>query len=209
MEALGGVASIIAVVDLSVKVLSLCSQYFKEVKNAKSDIEELQKVVANVQTQHEKTRTLLEGRMGFLLETSQQLIKGHHGCKRELEDLKSTLEQNVNTKNGSPRIMRKFGWRALKWPFDATTMQGTTQKLQKFQEDMTKGLIIDQTYVPTLSDIATPQLILISIADLSSVTLSTLSSSPSHQYLMRNTTTATVKSEPRIRASGYYYTRIL
>ncbi|KAF3012810.1 hypothetical protein E8E14_007706 [Neopestalotiopsis sp. 37M] len=145
MEALGGVASIIAVVDLSAKVLSLCSQYFKEVKNARNSIEDLQKAVTNVKTQHEKTRALLEGRMGFLLETSQELIKGHHGCKKELEDLESTLEQNINTNNGSPRIMRKFGWRALKWPFDATTVQGTTEKLKGFQEDMTKGLIIDQT----------------------------------------------------------------
>ncbi|KAF7536892.1 hypothetical protein G7054_g4190 [Neopestalotiopsis clavispora] len=152
MEALGGVGSIIAVVDLSAKILSLCSQYFKEVKNARNSIEDLQKAVTNIQTQHEKTRALLEGRMGFLLETSQELIKGHHGCKRELEDLKLTLEQNFNTKNGSSKIMRKFGQRALKWPFEASTVHATARKLRGFQEDMTNGLIIDQTVVE-LSDV--------------------------------------------------------
>ncbi|ETS86911.1 hypothetical protein PFICI_00739 [Pestalotiopsis fici W106-1] len=144
MEALGGVASVIAVVDLSAKVLSLCSQYHEEVKNARSDIEELRKEVQNVQTQHERTKMLLEGRMGFVLETSRQLIEGHQGCKKQLEDLESKLAQNLQNQPGSTR-MRRFGWRALKWPFAAKAVQETVQKLRVFQQDISKGLTIDQT----------------------------------------------------------------
>jgi hypothetical protein len=42
MEVVGSAASIIAVIDLSAKVASLCFQYSSAVKNARSNVERLQ-----------------------------------------------------------------------------------------------------------------------------------------------------------------------
>ncbi|KAG8664912.1 uncharacterized protein FPOAC1_012889 [Fusarium poae] len=59
-EALGIASSIIAVVDLSAKVLSLCLQYSREVKNAKDDIDRLHDEVAAFQNTTEKLEALLK-----------------------------------------------------------------------------------------------------------------------------------------------------
>jgi hypothetical protein len=42
LEGLGLAANVIAVIDLSAKVISWCYQYSKDVKNARADIEQLQ-----------------------------------------------------------------------------------------------------------------------------------------------------------------------
>ncbi|EXK24519.1 hypothetical protein FOMG_18763 [Fusarium oxysporum f. sp. melonis 26406] len=85
-EALGVASSVIAVVDLSAKVFSLCLQYSREVKNAKDDIKRLYKEVAAFQDTTEKLKALLEGPRGKELKTSQQLVSA-------IEDGHSTLGQ--------------------------------------------------------------------------------------------------------------------
>ncbi|KAM0363087.1 hypothetical protein ACHAO7_011407 [Fusarium culmorum] len=70
-EALGVASSVIAVIDLSVKVSSLCLQYSREVKNAKDDIEKLREEVATFQATAKELQTLVEGPRGKELKASQ------------------------------------------------------------------------------------------------------------------------------------------
>jgi hypothetical protein len=56
MDGLSGAASIIAVVDISAKVASLCFQYSLAVKDAKNDITRLQRKVGDVKGVLENTK---------------------------------------------------------------------------------------------------------------------------------------------------------
>ncbi|PNP78057.1 hypothetical protein FNYG_08603 [Fusarium nygamai] len=141
-EALGVASSVIAVVDLSAKVFSLCLQYSGEVKNAKDDIERLRKEVTAFQDTTEKLKALLEGPRGRELETSQQLISA-------IEDGHSTLgklEHQLRPSTGR-KAMSRFGMRALKWPFESKNVEGTIQNLERCRGSIYLALSIDQTVI--------------------------------------------------------------
>ncbi|KAF5973809.1 vegetative incompatibility protein het-e-1 [Fusarium bulbicola] len=82
-EALGVASSVIAVVELSAKIFSLCLRYSRDVKNAKGDIERLREEVATFQTTAKELLTLVEGPRGKELKVSQQLTSAiEDGCSR-------------------------------------------------------------------------------------------------------------------------------
>jgi hypothetical protein len=138
-EPLGVASSVIAVVDLSAKVFSLCLQYSREVKNAKDDVERLRKEVTAFQDTTEKLKALLEGTRGRELKTSQQLISA-------IEDGHSALgklEQRLRPSTGRKTISR-FGMRALKWPFQNKDFEGTIEKLERCRGNISLALNIDQ-----------------------------------------------------------------
>ncbi|KAL5583777.1 hypothetical protein FOVSG1_015128 [Fusarium oxysporum f. sp. vasinfectum] len=139
---LGVASSTIAVVDLSAKVLSLCLQYSREVKNAKDDIERLRKEVAAFQATTERLQTLIEGPRGTELEASQQLVSA-------IDDGHSTLgklEQRLRPSTGRKAISR-FGMRALKWPFESKDVEGTIRNVERCRGNISLMLNIDQTVI--------------------------------------------------------------
>ncbi|KAH7201310.1 hypothetical protein DER44DRAFT_441261 [Fusarium oxysporum] len=141
-EALGVASSVIAVVDLSAKVFSLCLQYSREVKNAKNDIERLRKEVVAFQDITEKLKALLEEPRGKELKASQQLVSA-------IEDGHSTLgrlEQRLQPSTGR-KAMRRFGVRALKWPFESKDVEGAVQNLERCRGSISLALNIDQTVI--------------------------------------------------------------
>ncbi|KAH7189983.1 hypothetical protein BKA60DRAFT_664540 [Fusarium oxysporum] len=71
-EVLGIAASVIAMVDLLAKVVSLCSQYSDQV-NARNDIEQLCEAIVALETTTKKILTYILGRRGMDPEASQQL----------------------------------------------------------------------------------------------------------------------------------------
>ncbi|KAH7200625.1 hypothetical protein BKA60DRAFT_469988 [Fusarium oxysporum] len=142
VEALGVASSVIAVVDLSAKVFSLCLQYSREVKNAKDDIKSLYKEVAAFQDTTEKLKALLEGPRGKELKASQQLVSA-------IEDGHSTLgkvEQRLRPSTGR-KAMSRFGMRALKWPFESKDVEGTIEKLERCRGNISLALNVDQTVI--------------------------------------------------------------
>jgi hypothetical protein len=60
MEGLSGTASVIAVIDICAKIISLCFQYSVAVKNAK-DIERLQRKVGDMKNVLGEVKRLLDG----------------------------------------------------------------------------------------------------------------------------------------------------
>ena len=76
MASLEVAASIIAIVDVSAKVGSLCFQYCTDVKNAQDDIARVRKEADLLKTTVERIRPLLDGPNGTRLETSQSLRDG-------------------------------------------------------------------------------------------------------------------------------------
>lgn len=144
MEALGSVASVIAVLDLSAKVASLCFQYSKTVKAAKSDIERLQGELDRLKTVLEGARQLLESPNGARLQTSHQLHNALRGCSSKLTELETKLEKKVTTGN-TRKVMSRFGIRSLKWPLESKSVDGVVTSLARCRDTLSAALIIDQT----------------------------------------------------------------
>ncbi|RKK65198.1 hypothetical protein BFJ69_g16501 [Fusarium oxysporum] len=141
-EALGVASSVIAVVDLSAKVFSLCLQYSREVKNAKDDIERLREEVATFQATTKKLQILVEGPRGKELSTSQQLKSAIEDGRSRLEKLAQQLQPPTHRK-----VMSRFGARAFKWPFESKDVEETTQNLLRCRENISLALNIDQTVI--------------------------------------------------------------
>ncbi|KAG6978863.1 hypothetical protein FOFC_18194 [Fusarium oxysporum] len=141
-ETLGVASSVIAVVDLSAKVFSLCLQYSREVKNAKDDIDRLHKEVAAFQDTTEKLKALLEEPRGRELKASQQLLSAIEDGHSMLGRLEHQLRPSTGRK-----AMRRFGVRALKWPFESKDVEGTIQNLERCRGSISLALNIDQTVI--------------------------------------------------------------
>ncbi|KAH7231010.1 hypothetical protein BKA59DRAFT_409280, partial [Fusarium tricinctum] len=141
-EAIGLASSIIAVVELSAKVFSLCLQYSRDVKNAKGDIEKLSKEVAAIQATTKELQTLLEGPRGKELKATQQLVSAVEDGRSTLEKLEQKLQPSTGR-----RRMSRFGLRALKWPFESKAVEETIEDLERCRGAISLALNIDQTVI--------------------------------------------------------------
>ena len=72
MDGLSGAASIIAVIDVSAKIISLCFQYSNAVRNSRNDIERLQKKVSNIKDVFEQVEQLLDVQNKTLLSATEK-----------------------------------------------------------------------------------------------------------------------------------------
>jgi predicted translin family RNA/ssDNA-binding protein len=139
MDGLSGAASVIAVVDISAKITSLCFQYLTEVKAAKNDIERLQRKVAEIRGLLEKIKQLLDGRDKAQLSTTSELSDSLQECFRELKELKAELEPGKARKT-----MSRFGVRALKWPLTNKQVEKMVVSLEKYEQTFSLALQVDQ-----------------------------------------------------------------
>jgi hypothetical protein len=140
MEGLGIAANVIAVVDLSAKVASLCFQYSKEVASARADIQRLGTQVGNLGIALCGTQHLIKGVKGQSLLISQELVGSLSDCIAELEKLEKKLKPN-----SARTRMRRLGLRALKWPFSSKEVDQVLTSLQRHEKTIMLGLQVDQT----------------------------------------------------------------
>jgi hypothetical protein len=142
MEGVGAAANIIAVINLSAKVASLCFQYSSAVKNARSDVERLQGELERLETTLQGAQRLLESPNGKKLQTSQGLRNGLIDCSSQLSELQSRLEKKLNP--GSARkAMSRIGFRALKWPFESKEIDRIIENLEQYRGTLSAGLAVD------------------------------------------------------------------
>ncbi|KAI5465095.1 hypothetical protein BGZ63DRAFT_412496 [Mariannaea sp. PMI_226] len=140
MEGLGVAASVIAVVDISIKVASLCVQYAKDVKNAAASIERLQKEVISLKGVADAIQALLSSPNGLKLEKSQRL---KDDLDKSLGQLKS-LERRLSPRT-SRKAMSRMGLHALKWPFQSKEMDDLVERLRRHAETINRTLQVEQT----------------------------------------------------------------
>ncbi|KAF5722407.1 kinesin light chain [Fusarium mundagurra] len=141
-EAVGLAASIIAIVEFSAKVGKLCVQYSTAAGNARADITRLQSRLKDLNVCLEAAQRLLDDPKNSKLATSQSLVDSLSACKTELSEVQDRLDP------GSARkAMRRFGLRALKWPFDSKEINTVVSNLEHYKQTITLCLQVDQTTI--------------------------------------------------------------
>ena len=151
MSGLELAASVIAVIDLSAKVASLCFQYSTDVKNASKDIERLRGEATNLKTALEGVRRLLEGPNGSRLSASREFLHVLGKCLSHLKTLEKKLEPGK-----THRAIGRIGVR-LAWPFKGNDFESIIENLGRCREVISLGLQVDQTYVADPSSTAVNQ----------------------------------------------------
>jgi polyhydroxyalkanoate synthesis regulator phasin len=139
MEALGGAASVIAVIDISAKILSLCGQYISAVKNAKEDIERLSREVAAIQDVLNRVKELSHGRDAAKLPTLAGLTKEIDRLSSELVDLEGRLAPGKGR-----RFMKRLGMQDLKWPLKRGEVDRFITALERHKTTINLALNTDQ-----------------------------------------------------------------
>ncbi|EXK24528.1 hypothetical protein FOMG_18751 [Fusarium oxysporum f. sp. melonis 26406] len=141
-EAVGLAASVIAIIDLSAKVATLCLQYSTAVGNAKADITRLQNRSDDLGVCLQGAQRLLRGPNNQALATSQKLIDSLDGCRSELIQVQNRLDPGK-----ARQAMRRLGLRALKWPFDSKEVSGIIFNLEHYKQTIMLCLQVDQTTI--------------------------------------------------------------
>jgi metal-responsive CopG/Arc/MetJ family transcriptional regulator len=142
MAGIGEAASVIAIIDLSVKVASLCVQYSREVAGAKKEITSLQEELGALQNVLNQLNKLLDQPNGAKLSTAPGIKRALGAIKAQLQDVDKMLDIE---KSRNP--LRRYGLRAMKWPFESKTVEKIMARLEHHKSAITLALQVDQTYV--------------------------------------------------------------
>ena len=140
MEGLSAAAGIFAAIEISAKVSSLCFQYSVAVKDAKEDIERLQKKIADIEGVLGHLRQLLNQSDHSWVPMTRQLAASLQGCLGQLQKLEKQLKPGKRQ-----RAMSRFGARALVWPFKSKQVGEIISGLESYQQTFALSLQIDQT----------------------------------------------------------------
>ncbi|KAI9775305.1 MAG: hypothetical protein M1839_001289 [Geoglossum umbratile] len=140
MDGLSAAASVAAIVDISAKIASLCFQYSVAVKDAKKDIDRLQRTVTDVRNVLEEVKHLLDGQDKRWLSATHKLSDSLEQCHQQLQELNAQLEPGKARKT-----MHRLGVRALKWPFTNKQVEKMVVSLKNYEQTFNLALQVDQT----------------------------------------------------------------
>jgi hypothetical protein len=140
MDGLSGAASVIAVIDISAKMVSLCFRYSMAVKDAKGDIERVQGKLNDIAHILEQIKQLLNSQDKTRLSSTRGLSSSLAQCLTELESLQVGLEPRKTRKT-----MSRLGFRALKWPFTSKQVDKIISNLEGYEQTFSLALQVDQT----------------------------------------------------------------
>ena len=139
MVGLGEAASVVAVIQISERILSLCTKYYLKVRDAKEDIKRLQGEVEGLRDVLKKVLELVEGPGAARLPTSGLLAGRIQQCSSELQDLGNRLDP------AQKGAMKRLGFRALKWPFTGEDVNKSIAMLERHKTTLNLALNADQT----------------------------------------------------------------
>ena len=132
--------TILAVAELSAKALSVITKYYWDVKNAKADIERLWNEIKAFDDVLQKVQELVQNFGTTRLPISASLGEA---VKQSLLDI-TMLEDKLNPGKGR-RIMKRAGFRALKWPLTSKEVDDCITKLERYKTTVGLALGTDQT----------------------------------------------------------------
>ncbi|KAH7120709.1 vegetative incompatibility protein HET-E-1 [Dactylonectria macrodidyma] len=139
LEGLGIAANVIAVVDLSAKVIGWCARYAQDVKHAKDDKTRLSQEVTRLNLASQNARGLLNGPQGLRLKASHALFLATADSESQLRHVEKLL--------ASRHEPDKARLDALKWPFQSREVDAIVQDLRRCTEAIYSALQVDQTSI--------------------------------------------------------------
>jgi hypothetical protein len=142
MAGIGEAASIIAVVDLSAKVGSLCLRYYREVAGARESIASLQRELVGLQDVLKRLETLLRRPDSASLTARPDISRALDDCQDQLNKLHKRLNLGKTQKAFS-----RFGVRALRWPFESKEAEKIIANLERCKQTISLAFQVDQTFV--------------------------------------------------------------
>lgn len=135
-----GVASVFSVIQLTGSIVKICGDYLQEMKNAREDIIALQRSITGLEGTVLTLIEFLQGPYATKLPTSSLLVNNVTDCLSDLEALENQLDP------GSGKgMMRRFGFRAFKWPLKRTEVEKLIHSIERHKSSFTLSLQIDQT----------------------------------------------------------------
>jgi len=140
MEGVGAAASVIAVIELSANIVSVCLQQSHVVKKALKNVDQLQGELKSLQGVLENVKQLLGGPNGARLSASGELSEGIESCKSQL----NTLDRRLSPSK-SRKAMSRVGLRALKWPLETKEVDKVVRQLERCKQSISLALQVDQT----------------------------------------------------------------
>ncbi|KAK8143532.1 hypothetical protein G3M48_007092 [Beauveria asiatica] len=135
-----GLSLAASVITVSVKVITLCSQYSKAVANASADISRLETLLKGLKTTLDHAEALIKAPQGASLSTSQDLQEQLTACHSTLQKLHGKLDGGV-----ARQTKHRLWTRALKWPFSHDEIDSMMSALERCHRRIMDGLLIDQT----------------------------------------------------------------
>jgi hypothetical protein len=147
MEGLSVAANVIAVVDLSAKLVGWCAQYAIDVKNANNDKARLTREITALHCVSQETSDLLEGPRGAKLKSSAKLLHAIGDGKAQLQRVEQKLSLGVPDATKAPSIP---AWR---WPLQSREVEKTIQELTRCNQAILSALQVEQTCVVAYSSI--------------------------------------------------------
>ncbi|KAH0543088.1 hypothetical protein FGG08_002602 [Glutinoglossum americanum] len=130
---LGEAASIIAVIQISERILSLCWKYYSGVRNAEGDVKRLCDKVTALSSILKALQALADDPRATRLPTLD--VRQIEQCLSELEELRGRLD---------PGKVRRLG-RRFKWPFTKEDVDKKVAILEQHQATFNFALTVDQT----------------------------------------------------------------
>nr|RBQ98910.1 hypothetical protein FVER53263_03204 [Fusarium verticillioides] len=130
LEGLGIVANVIAVVDLSLKVISWCSKYAKDVKDSSDGRARLLQAAITLHYESEKIRHPLTGKNGSKLKASQKLAHAMGSSEVQLRELESLLSDKTNCSS-------------LRWPLRKEKVESAIRNIENATKNLLEVLQID------------------------------------------------------------------
>ncbi|KAF3207215.1 hypothetical protein TWF106_000469 [Orbilia oligospora] len=169
MEVVGGVASVIAIVDLAGKIAKICAGYIGEVREYEAEVKALTDRVQCLQKVLQQLDDLLKGPHQGKLTSSKELQNNLITCKNELQSLESRIEKvpsaptaTAGPSNNRPKKPRKFFdslkkavkgetlsnvGRVLIWPIEKADVNKIISRLEGIENAIQFALQVDQTNV--------------------------------------------------------------
>ena len=142
-------ASIIGVVQLADRVLSLCGNYLQSVRSAKDDINRVSAEVGTLKSVLERADQMVNDEImkDYMPDSlRQELGTIITSCQLTLEDLESKLESKLdhNQKGSSIRGLLHVS-STLKWPFKSKEVMNIIQELDRHKGTITLTLQLDRS----------------------------------------------------------------
>uniref|UniRef100_A0A0D2XLW0 NACHT-NTPase and P-loop NTPases N-terminal domain-containing protein n=3 Tax=Fusarium oxysporum TaxID=5507 RepID=A0A0D2XLW0_FUSOF len=132
MEGLSIVANVIAVVDLSLKVISWCSKYAQDVKDSSDGRARLLQAAITLHYESGKAHDLLSSKRGNKLKASQKLAQAMGSSEVQLRELETLLSDKASCSS-------------LRWPLRKEKVESAIRNIENAIRTLLEVLQIDTT----------------------------------------------------------------